>query len=95
MNITFYFFKCVIFVEVLNVNDMEEMLLENGFVHGKYPKEYTRSTWTIRLDALLIEVFDDMSPEGTGYYFSGESSYANLENILEDINSMDEFGHIL
>lgn len=74
---------------------MEEYLLENGFVQGKYPTEYVRGSWTLRLDSLLIEVFDEMSPEGSGYYYSGESTMENLENILEDINSYEEFGQLL
>lgn len=64
---------------------MESILLENGFVEGLYPNEYTRGTWTIRLDGFYLEVFDELSPEGSGSYFYGESSYDNLERVLEDI----------
>lgn len=74
---------------------MEEILFENGFVAGKFPGEYVRGTWTIRLDSIYLEVFDEMDPEGSGLYFHGESSYENLEKILEDIDSYLEFGQIL
>lgn len=74
---------------------MEELLYENGFVQGLYPTQYVRGSWTIRLDALLIEVFDDMSPEGSGYYCCEASTMENLENILEDINSYEEFGQLM
>lgn len=75
---------------------MENILLENGFKKGYYPNEYVRGSWTIRLDGFYLEVFDDLMPEGSGSYFYGESSYENLEKILEDIDdSYLEFGQII
>lgn len=74
---------------------MEEKLFENGFREGIFPGEYVRGSWTIRLDSFYLEVFDDMQPDGTGSYFYGESSYENLEKVLEDIDSYLEFGQIL
>lgn len=69
---------------------MEEVLFESGFIRGEYPGEYKKNSWTIRLDGFYLEVFDEISPEGSGSYFYGESSYENLEKVLEDINGFEE-----
>lgn len=64
---------------------MEEILMKEGFIKSDNPGEYTRGTWTIRLDEYMIEVFDNVDYASSKYY-SSDYTFENLENILSELS---------
>jgi len=64
---------------------MDMILAQYGFFPSKEPNEYTRDTWTIRLEGNKIEVFNGEDDEDPRYLFE-DINKINLSYLFEELN---------
>lgn len=62
--------------------------MKEGFLKSENPNEYVRGNWTIRLDDVGIEIFNNPDVS-TGRYYRGPINKIDLETILTEIKEFD------
>lgn len=68
--------------------NMEELILERGFIKDEIKKEYVRGDWTIRIDNYQVEIFNN--PDSSkGFYYIDNISDIYITDILDDIDEID------
>ena len=68
--------------------NMEELILERGFIKDEIKKEYVRGNWTIRIDNYQVEIFNN--PDSSkGFYYIDNISDICITDILDDIDEID------
>lgn len=68
--------------------NMEELILERGFIKDEIKKEYVRGDWTIRIDDYQVEIFNN--PDSSkGFYYIDNISDIYITDILDDIDEID------
>ena len=68
--------------------NMEELILERGFIKDEIKKEYVRGNWTIRIDDYQVEIFNN--PDSSkGFYYIDNISDIYITDILDDIDEID------
>ncbi|MGV8961820.1 MAG: hypothetical protein ACOH2V_00295 [Candidatus Saccharimonadaceae bacterium] len=67
---------------------MEESLQKHGFKLSENVNEWCKANWTIRINTIGIEAFDEPKENSVGKYFSCIFKDLDIEQLIEEIDYM-------
>ena len=70
-----------------NVNDMEEILVQRGFLRDREHNGWRKNDWIIRFVNNDIEAYNDPVSKTINKYFYYNKSIVDLQDVLDEIDN--------